>query len=72
MLDSGAYLKVFIGRYSAKLAGLEIKTVRASRINALGPATDRIISEIHYANTIIDMLLMKAGKEFQPQHEARY
>lgn len=37
--------------------------LREGRIQQLKGVSDRIISEINYANLIIDMLLMKAGRE---------
>jgi len=37
--------------------------LRLNRIQQLEGVSDRIVSEIDYANTIIDMLLMKAGRE---------
>ena len=37
--------------------------LRDRRIHQLEGVSDRIISEIDYANTIIDMLLIKAGRE---------
>lgn len=37
--------------------------LRDRRLDELGGVSDRIVSEIDYANTIIDMLLVKAGRE---------
>ncbi|MDI9819566.1 MULTISPECIES: HAMP domain-containing sensor histidine kinase [unclassified Legionella] len=46
----------------AKEKGLLDTTIRESRLKQLEEVNGRIIHEIDYANTIIDMLLMKAGR----------
>ncbi|KTD33311.1 sensor protein LuxN [Legionella nautarum] len=47
----------------AKEQGLLGNTLRDLRMQQLEEVSDRIICEIDYANTIIDMLLIKAGRE---------
>lgn len=47
----------------AKEQGLIPASIRANRVQQLEGVSERIISEIDYANTIIDMLLLKAGRE---------
>ena len=47
----------------AKEQGILSSSIRESRLRQLEGITERIISEIYYANTIIDMLLIKAGQE---------
>src|SRR3546814_20746115 len=47
----------------AKEHGLLGNTLREIRLQQLEEVSDRIICEIDYANTIIDMLLIKAGRE---------
>ncbi len=47
----------------AKKHGLLTSTTRENRVRQLEGVSERIISEIDYANTIIDMLLIKAGRE---------
>lgn len=47
----------------AKERGLLDMTIRETRLQQLEEVSERIISEIDYANTIIDMLLVKAGRE---------
>lgn len=47
----------------AKEQGILSSSVRESRIRQLEGVSERIISETDYANTIIDMLLIKAGRE---------
>lgn len=42
--------------------------LKEKRLMQLGGVSDRIVSEIDYANTIIDMLLIKAGRENSLQH----
>jgi len=58
------YAPLLVNAYGlAREQGLEVTPIRKSRLNALSAASERIISEIHYANTIIDMLLIKSGRE---------
>lgn len=47
----------------AKEQGLLNSTLRENRLQQLQEVSARVISEIDYANTIIDMLLVKAGRE---------
>ncbi|WP_133128282.1 sensor histidine kinase [Legionella nagasakiensis] len=68
-ITSGAQaLKAFMPRlfegYSlAKEQGLLSSPIRENRIQQLTGVSERIIREINYANTIIDMLLIKAGRD---------
>lgn len=55
--------KLFEAYRIAKEHGLLINEIRSSRLQQLDGVNDRIISEINYANTIIDMLLIKAGRD---------
>ncbi len=55
--------QLFQAFYLAKEQGLLTSTLRETRIQQLEEVSDRIISEIDYATTIIDMLLVKAGRE---------
>lgn len=55
--------ELFLGYQLAKEQGLIATPLRDRRIQQLEGISDRIISEIDYANTIIDMLLVKAGRE---------
>ncbi len=55
--------QLFQAFYLAKEQGLLTGTLRETRIQQLEEVSDRIISEIDYATTIIDMLLVKAGRE---------
>ncbi|KTC72584.1 sensor protein LuxN [Legionella birminghamensis] len=58
------YLPVLIQAYHiAKQHNLLESLVRESRITQISATQQRIIHEIDYANTIIDMLLVKAGRE---------
>ncbi len=43
--------------------GLLEKPIRATRLQQLKGVNQRIIHEINYANTVIDMLLVKAGRD---------
>ena len=52
----------------AKEQGILSSTIRDSRLRQLEGVSERIISEIDYANTIIDMLLIKAGRENSLKH----
>ncbi|CEK11769.1 sensor histidine kinase [Legionella hackeliae] len=54
---------LFRGYYLAKEHGLLSSSIRETRLQQLEEVSERIISEINYANTIIDMLLVKAGRE---------
>lgn len=47
----------------AKEQGILTASIRDNRVRQLEGVSERIISEIDYANTIIDMLLIKAGRE---------
>lgn len=47
----------------AKEHGILSSTIRSNRLLQLEEASERISSEVDYANTIIDMLLIKAGRE---------
>lgn len=47
----------------AKEQGILSSSIRENRVRQLEGVSERIISEIDYANTIIDMLLIKAGRE---------
>ncbi|MBA2656671.1 MAG: HAMP domain-containing histidine kinase [Tatlockia sp.] len=55
--------QLFQAFYLAKEQGLLPGSIRETRIQQLEEVSDRIISEIDYATTIIDMLLVKAGRE---------
>lgn len=55
--------ELFQGYQLAKEQELIATPLRSRRITQLEGVSDRIISEIDYANTIIDMLLVKAGRE---------
>ena len=58
------YLPQVLSGYSlAKEHGLLPKTHRDSRLLQLPEINGRIASEVDYANTIIDMLLIKAGQK---------
>ncbi|ASQ45052.1 CAI-1 autoinducer sensor kinase/phosphatase CqsS [Legionella clemsonensis] len=54
---------LFQAYYVAKHHGLLDSSIRETRLQQLKVVSERIISEIDYANTIIDMLLIKAGRE---------
>jgi len=47
----------------AKEQGLLTSTIRSNRVQQLQGVSERIVNEIDYANTIIEMLLVKAGRE---------
>lgn len=55
--------KLLQGYQLAKEHGLLQVGLRDRRINQLALVSERIINEIDYSNTIIDMLLVKAGRE---------
>ncbi|KTD47456.1 sensor protein LuxN [Legionella quinlivanii] len=58
------YLPVLIQAYHlARQHNLLEPVAREARIAQIAGTKDRIIHEIDYANTIIDMLLVKAGRE---------
>lgn len=59
---------LFQGYQLAKEQGLVETPLRDKRILQLEGVSGRIISEIDYANTIIDMLLVKAGRENSLRH----
>lgn len=54
--------QLFEGYRLAKAQALLSEPLRGSRQTQLAEISDRIIREIDYANTIIDMLLIKAGQ----------
>lgn len=56
------------GYQLAKEQDLISVPLRDRRLNQLEGVSNRIVSEIDYANTIIDMLLVKAGRENSLQH----
>ncbi len=58
------YTPMLFSAYNlAKEQGILSAPIRENRIHQLEGVSERIISEIDYANTIIDMLLIKAGRE---------
>ena len=58
------YLPLLLSAYTlAKERGLLDAPIRTGRVRQLEAVSNRMISEIDYANTIIDMLLVKAGRE---------
>ncbi|MCL9685799.1 sensor histidine kinase [Legionella maioricensis] len=58
------YLPVLTQGYQlAKEQELIATPLRERRLQQLEGVSERIVSEINYANTIIDMLLVKAGRE---------
>jgi signal transduction histidine kinase len=60
--------KLLQGYLLAKEHGLISEPIRDLRLRQLEGVSERIISEIDYANTIIDMLLVKAGRENSLAH----
>lgn len=50
------------GHKAAMDAGLEVRSIRSTRLERLHDAAQRINEEIDYSNTIIDILLMSAGQ----------
>ncbi|MBL29034.1 MAG: sensor histidine kinase [Rhodospirillaceae bacterium] len=57
------YLPALVEAYDmAKAEGLPVKPIRSAHVDALHSVLQRIQSETDYANTIIDMLLMNAGR----------
>ena len=48
--------------------GILSSPIRENRLRQLEGVSERIVSEIDYANTIIDMLLIKAGREHSLQN----
>jgi signal transduction histidine kinase len=54
---------LFAAYKTAKEHGLLTSSIRESRLKQLEGISERIISETDYANIIIDMLLIKAGRE---------
>ena len=52
----------------AKEQGILSSAIRENRVRQLEGVSERIICEVDYANTIIDMLLIKAGRENSLQH----
>ncbi len=64
-----AYMPMLFDAYNlAKEQGLISSSVREARIRQLEGVSERISSEIAYATTIIDMLLIKSGRENYLQH----
>ncbi|WP_229669367.1 sensor histidine kinase [Legionella impletisoli] len=59
---------LFDGYRLAKEQGLLAKPIRVKRLQRLEEVNDRIINEINYANAIIDMLLIKAGRDNHLEH----
>lgn len=58
------YSPILFSAYNlAKEEGILTSAIREQRLRQLEGVSERIISEIDYANTIIDMLLIKAGRE---------
>jgi signal transduction histidine kinase len=53
---------LFEGYAMADEAGLPVTKIRSAHYQALEPVLDRIEMETRYANTMIDMLLMKVGR----------
>lgn len=63
------YLPVLVQAYEqAKAHGLIEPAPRDARIMQLEGVSERIISEISYANLIIDMFLVKAGRDNSLKH----
>ena len=54
---------LFAAYHLAKEHGILPSSIRENRVRKLEGVSERIINEIDYANTIIDMLLIKAGRE---------
>ncbi len=64
-----AYLPLLFSAFHiAKEKELLSPYIRENRVRQLEGVSERIVSEIDYANTIIDMLLIKAGRENSLQH----
>ncbi len=58
------YSPLFFAAYRLAIEhGLISSPIRPHRLRQLEGVSERIINEIDYANTIIDMLLIKAGRE---------
>lgn len=58
------YMPLLFDAYNVvKEQGLALSTIREHRVRQLEGVSERIMSEIDYANTIIDMLLVKVGRE---------
>lgn len=58
-----AYLPALTEGYEkAREAGLSVRAIRPSRLQGLRDAATHINDEISYSNSIVDMLLMSAGK----------
>lgn len=55
--------QLFQAYHLVKQQGLLDLTLREVRMQQLEEVSERIVSEVDYANTIIDMLLVKAGRE---------
>lgn len=58
---------LFAAYHLAKKQGILSSSIRENRLRQLEGVSERIMSEIDYANTIIDMLLIKAGREHSLQ-----
>lgn len=59
---------IFEGYQKAKQQGLLTTNIRKHREQQLQSVSSRIVREIDYANTMIDMLLMKSGRGQSLQH----
>lgn len=58
------YSPILFSAYNlAKEQGILTPSIREHRVRQLESVSERIINEIDYANTIIDILLIKAGRE---------
>lgn len=58
------YLPILFDAYrQASEQKLPVGKIRAAHFQALEPILERIEAETHYANTIIDMLLMNVGRQ---------
>lgn len=57
------YPDLYEGYSKAKESGLAVKPIRAAHLDALSTVIERIKDETEYSNTIIDMLLINAGKK---------
>lgn len=57
------YPGLYDGYSKAREAGLEVQSIRRAHLEALMPVIERIQDETDYSNTIIDMLLINAGKK---------
>ena len=60
--------QLFTAYHLAKEHGILPSTIRGNRVQQLEGVSERIIREIDYANTMIDMLLIQAGQEHSLQN----